>query len=89
MVCGMSTTSRLTAFALVLALAFGVGAALGAVAGPIDVGGGDHGRGDEPHQTGDPDAGTHDTGTHDTGTHDTGTHDTGTHNMGDMGDVAP
>jgi hypothetical protein len=73
---GMSTTSRLTAFALVLALAFGVGAGLGAVAGPIDVGGDDdHPRSGEPHQTGDPDTGDHDTGTHDTGT--------------DMGDVAP
>jgi hypothetical protein len=59
---GMSTTSRLTAFALVLALAFGVGAGLGAVAGPIDVGGDDHPRSGEPHQTGDHDTGTHDMG---------------------------
>jgi hypothetical protein len=61
----MTTTTRLVAFAMVLAFAFGVGAGLGAIAGPIDVGGDDHLRTGEPHQAGDP--GTHDTGSHDMG----------------------
>ena len=37
----MSPRVKLAAFALVLAAAFGVGAAVGTAAGPIDVGGGD------------------------------------------------
>lgn len=37
----MSPGVKLAAFALVLAAAFGVGAAVGTAAGPIDVGGGD------------------------------------------------
>jgi hypothetical protein len=35
----MSTGTRLLAFAAALLIAFGAGAAVGAVAGPIDVGG--------------------------------------------------
>lgn len=42
----MTTGVRLGAYGLVLAAALAVGAALGAVAGPIDVGGDDHS--DEP-----------------------------------------
>jgi hypothetical protein len=53
--CVVSTNQRLAAFVMLLVLAFGLGAGLGAVAGPIDVGGDQH-----PH-TGEP----HDSGTHD------------------------
>jgi hypothetical protein len=44
MVDDMRTSTRLGIFAVVLALAFGAGAGLGSVAGPIDVGG------DEQHE---------------------------------------
>jgi hypothetical protein len=44
---------KLAAFALLLAAAFGAGAALGAVAGPIDVGGA------PTHVTAPPHQGTH------------------------------
>lgn len=45
----MTTRLRLGAYGLVLAAALAVGAALGSVAGPIDVGGGDHA--DQPAPT--------------------------------------
>lgn len=38
----MTTGARLGAYGLVLAAALAIGAALGSVAGPIDVGGDDH-----------------------------------------------
>ena len=44
----MVTKAKLTAFAAVLAAMFGAGAALGAVVGPIDVGG-DREPGHEQH----------------------------------------
>ena len=47
----MSPGVKLAAFAVVLAAAFGAGAAVGAVAGPVDVDGADH---TEVHDEGPP-----------------------------------
>lgn len=47
----MRPSVKLAAFAIVLAAAFGAGAAVGAVAGPIDVDGDDH---TEVHDEGTP-----------------------------------
>lgn len=49
----MSRGTKLAAYALVLAAALGTGAAIGSAAGPIDVGGSDHG---EPHREDGPTA---------------------------------
>lgn len=51
----MTTGGRLGAYGLVLAAALAVGAALGALAGPIDVGGDEHR--DDPVRTIDADDG--------------------------------
>jgi hypothetical protein len=55
---------RLAAFALVLAAAFGGGAAVGAVVGPIDVGGDEA---DDPHEDMAPDPASESTPTPDPG----------------------
>lgn len=53
----MRPAAKLAAFAVVLALAFGAGAAVGDAVGPIDVGGG-------AAEGVDPGAGTHEAGPH-------------------------